>query len=117
PAFEERRLVGIDWLRNVVVDVAVAELAEWEGTRAANELCDRSVGLADKRRHVCDRHRDVMLDRAADLALHLAEHFADAPEGFGLLERIRDCGVRHDAALDAFGEDRLHRVAQALALL
>ena len=56
------------------------------GRAPGNELDHRRVGLADEGRHVRDRHRDVVLDRAADLALHLAEHFADAPERFGLIE-------------------------------
>ena len=58
-----------------------------------------------------------MLDRAADLALHLAEHLADAPERLGLFQAVGDRGVSHQTALDALVEDLLHGVAQAGARL
>ena len=75
----------------------------------------RGVALLDEGRNVGDRHRDVVLDRAAFAALHLAEQLADAPERLGLLDALADGGVEHEALLEAFGQDLLHRLAQALA--
>ena len=83
------------------------------GRAPGMSLITAASASRDEGRHVRDRHRDVVLDRAADLALHLAEHFADAPEGLRLIEVVGDRGVRDEAALDALGQDRLHRVAQA----
>ncbi len=51
------------------------------------------------------------------MALHLAEHFADAPEGLGLFEAVGDGGVGDEAALQALFEDFLQHRARAVALL
>jgi hypothetical protein len=42
-----------------------------------------------------------VLDRAAGVTLHLAEHFADAPERLGLFEAVGDGGVLDEVLLHA----------------
>ncbi len=58
------------------------------GRQPGMSLIDRGVRLLDEGRDGGDRHRDVVLDRGADVALHLAEQFADAPER---LAPVRGC--------------------------
>ena len=79
------------WSRNKNELRAMLPSPRWpNGSGRAPGMSFTTAALAsrDERRHMRDRHRDVVLDRAADLALHLAEHFADAPEGLGLIERL-----------------------------
>ena len=78
PARQEGGLVRADRLGDVEVHVAVAEMAERQraGTRAPARAAPR-VASAMKSRHARQRHRDVVLDRAALEALRLAT----APRG------------------------------------
>ena len=99
------------------MDVAVADVAERQRTRAGNERGDGRVGLPDEGRHGGDRHRDIVLDRAALVALHLAEHLADAPEALGLFEALGRGRVGDQAALKALAEDVFEHRAQARARL
>src|SRR4051812_2076979 len=117
PTLEVLGFVGADRLGDVVVNVAVADVAEWHWPAAGNELARRGVAFLDERRDVGDRHRDVVLDRAALAALHLAEQLADAPERPGLLDAFADGGVEHQALLQPRGQNLLHRLAQPLAPL
>ena len=92
-------IVGAVRLGDVVVDVAVAEMAEWQRARAGNQRGDRGVGLLDEGGHRRDRHRDVVLDRAAGVALDFAELLADAPERLRLFETVGDGGVADQPAV------------------
>ena len=102
PARQEFRLVGADRLGDVVVDVAVAEMAERHRPRAGDQLSTTAAFASrDESRHRGDRHRDVVLDRAAVVLLRLAEVLADAPERLRLVEALGDGGVVDQTALDA----------------
>src|ERR1700691_2923566 len=79
PAFEKIRLVGADRLADVVVDIAIAEMAERQRARTGYQRDDRRVRVLEEGRHCCDWHRYVVLDRASGMTLRLAEHLANAP--------------------------------------
>src|SRR5271166_1677347 len=72
PALEIVRLVGADRLGDVVMDIAVAEMAERHRPRPGNNRGDRRRRLLKERRHRRDRDGDIVLDRAAGMALRLA---------------------------------------------
>ena len=71
--------------------------------------------LLDEIRDGGDRHRNVVLDRAALRFLHLGEHVADVPERLGLLEAVGDGRVLDQSLRAAVREQLLHAVAQAVA--
>ena len=87
------------------------------GPAAGHELVDRGVRLVDEMPAPRDRHRDVVLDRAALGFCASAKHLAHAPERLGLLEAGGDGGVGDEAVLDAGRRGCLPCiVAQALAV-
>src|SRR5579862_5643407 len=93
PAREKFGLVGADWLRHVVVDIAVAKMTERHRSAARNKGDDGRVRLLDEGRDRGDWDGDVLLDRTAGEPLHFAEQFADAPECLALLDTVGDGGV------------------------
>ena len=60
-------------LADVVVDVAVADMAERQRPRARDAAVTAAFASLDEGRHGRDRHRHVVLDRAAFVLLHLAD--------------------------------------------
>ena len=113
PARQEFGFVRAFGLRHVVVDVAVADMAERQRTAARDEFHHRGIGLLDEGRDRRYRHRHVVLDGSADMPLHFAEHFADAPERFALRAAVGDGGVEHQPLLVPGMENVLHHTAQA----
>ena len=115
PALEEFLFVGIGRLRDIVVNVAVAEMSERQRPRAGNKRGHRRVRVTNESRHRRDWHRNVVFDRAAGVALHLAKHFAHAPERLGLFQTVGNGGIDDESRLVAFSQDRFEHLAQALA--
>ena len=103
-------------LAHIVVDIAVAEMAEGHGTRAGDHQLDELIGAGDELRHAGDRHGDVVLDRAAFVLLHLAHQLAQTPQLVLLRERRRDHRVADLACLDAFAEQRLGEAGDVVTL-
>ena len=93
PARQKGLLVGADRLRDVVVNVAVAQMAEGHRPGARHGLRNGCARRGDEVRHARDGHRDIVLDRAAFQLLHVGHQFAQAPEISGLLERACQRGV------------------------
>src|SRR5215469_5024937 len=73
---QEHLGVGGDGLVDVVVDVAVADMAERVGPDAGQALGDRLVRELDEVRDLAHRHRDVVLVAAAFVLLRLDHAFA-----------------------------------------
>ena len=80
PARQEVRGVAADRLADIVMDIAVAEMAERHRPRARDQLHHRGIGLRDEGGHGGDRHRDVVLDRAAFRLLRRRHLVAQLPE-------------------------------------
>ena len=88
-------------LRDVVVHVAVAEVAERHGPRARAHALDYRVRQAQELRDQRHRHRDVVLDAAAFALLRFRCRLAQAPEALRLRQRARDHAVADEAALSS----------------
>ena len=67
-------------LRDVVVHVAVAVVAERDGAGAGAERPDQLVGAGDEFRDARDRHGDVVLDAAALVLLNFRDRLAQRPQ-------------------------------------
>src|SRR5262249_28765350 len=117
PTREELLLIGADRLIDIVVNVAIAEMAEGQRPRPGNERGHRSVGVTDESRRGGDRDGNIVLDRAAGEALHLAEHFAYAPKRLALFDAVGDGGVAYEPALQPLGEHRFEHLTQTFAPL
>src|SRR4051794_32707703 len=80
PAASEVRRLHADRLRKVEVDVAATEMPE--GPRANSRLrpLARRHAARDDLGHAFARHRDIVLDRRADMVLHLARRMPHPPE-------------------------------------
>ena len=76
PACQKGVFVGADRLRDVEMDVAVAEMAEGKDARAGECRLDRGSCVLDELRNGGDWHRYVVLDRAALMLLHFREMLA-----------------------------------------
>src|SRR5258707_11074629 len=88
PPGEERLRVGADRLADVVMNVAVAEMAERHRPAARDQRFDGLAGVMQEIRNRGDRDRDVVLDRAAFALLRLGENLAQMPEGTAGLETV-----------------------------
>src|SRR3546814_2382901 len=80
PAREVGRAFGALRLRQVEMNVAVADVAEGHRADARHHRLDQRRGARDELRHPGDGHRDVVLDGAALALLRLDVAFADVPE-------------------------------------
>src|ERR1700682_2803673 len=90
PAGQKRLRVRADRLRDIAVNIAVAEVAEGDESRAWDRCHHSTRGLFQKSRDIRDGNADVMLDRAAFMALSVRQKFAQLPEIFALIERGGD---------------------------
>ena len=97
---EERFVIAADRLRDVVVQIAVAHVAEADDARAGRDRRDGAGGLSMNCRDRCDRHRNVVLDRGAFRPLRVGQHFAELPEGVALGEACGDHRIADDALLE-----------------
>ena len=79
PIAQEDRAIHAGRLADIVVDVAVAEMAERHRPRAGDHQLDKLIGARDELRHPRHRHGDVVLDGAAFVLLHLAHQLAQPP--------------------------------------
>ena len=99
-------LVHADRLADIVVDIAVAEMAEGDGPGAGDHQLHELVGPVDEFRHSASRDGHVMLDAAAFVLLHLAHHLAKLPEFARLLGGLRQNRVLDLAGVDGIAELR-----------
>ena len=90
PSRQELGLGHVDQLGDVVVDVAVAEMADRQRPRLGT---DRRLGAGNKGGDGGDRHRDVVLDIAAFALLCEREGVAQPPEVAGLRQRAGERGI------------------------
>src|SRR6266480_6227870 len=93
PARKKIRRVAANGLADIIMDIAVAEMAERHRPRARYQLYYRGIGLFDEIRHRGDRHRNVVLDRAAFWLLRSGHFIAQLPERHTLAEVCRNHGV------------------------
>src|SRR5262249_21008484 len=117
PALEELGRIGAGRLAQVVMDVAVADVTEGEGTYAGQLGGDGGGRAGDEVGDATDRHRDIVLDAAALIFLAFDHGLADAPE----LARLRRAGgndaVFYQVAGQRLRQELLERAAQpAIAL-
>src|SRR5580704_11640847 len=117
PARQERILVGADRLADVEMEIAVAEMAERTGTRAGDHGLHHRARLLEKVGHRRDRHRNVVLDRAALGFLRFRDRRAQMPERIALLETLGDDRIGNQPAVDRRFQQINQGCAQALALL
>jgi hypothetical protein len=94
PSRQELRLGHADGLGDIVVDVAVAEMADRQRPRLGT---DRRLGAGNKGGDGGDRHGDVVLDVAALALLRQRKGLAQAPEVPRLRQRAGECGIVYDA--------------------
>ena len=76
---------------------------------------DGGARFCEECRHRGDRHRHVVLDRAAFRLLHFGQRVAQVPERLCLVEARRDRRVLDQTLRDRIGEQLLDAVAQAVA--
>src|SRR5690606_25568335 len=100
-------------LGDVVVDVAVADMAERAGTGTGDRLLDHRIRLLDEIGYAGDGNGDIVLDAAAFRYLRLDDRLADPPEVLHLLLALGDHRIQHQAFLDRLGERLLHQLAEA----
>ncbi|MNL71339.1 hypothetical protein D3C87_1964730 [compost metagenome] len=50
PAIKESLLVGTDWLRHIIMQIAVANMAKADNTRTGNHFERRCIGFVDEGR-------------------------------------------------------------------
>ena len=94
---------------DVVVEIAVAEMAEDHHAYTGEALLQHAIGLLDEPRNAGYRHRNVVLDVLAFQRLGLGDQFAQRPEGTCLRNRLRDDRVAADAGLDGAARQRLEQ--------
>ncbi len=108
---EEGFAVAADGLRDIVVQIAVAHVAEADDARVRRNGRDRLAGTRDEFGDRSDRHGNVVLDRGAFHRLRVRKRFALLPEGGCLRE------VRGDRASPTMPASRLAaRMSSASAL-
>jgi len=112
PPGEERLRVGADRLADVVMNVAVAEMAERHRPAARDQRFDGLAGVMQEIRHRSDRDRDVVLDRAAFSLLRHRENLAQMPEGTAMLDTVGNCRIVHQTALHCGFQRLLERRPQ-----
>src|SRR3546814_10976875 len=98
---EVGRAFGALRLRQVEMNVAVADVAERHRADARHHRLDQRRGARDELRHAGDGHRDVVLDGAALDILRLDDAFADGPDGRGLARLDGGGRVAHPPLLAA----------------
>ena len=91
-------------LADIVVDIAVAEMAERYRARARDHQLDQPIGAGHELRHPGHGHGDVVLDAAAFFLLHLAHQLAQAPQRLALRQRRGDDRVGDLARLETLAE-------------
>src|ERR1700730_16858396 len=106
PAGQKRLPIGADGLRDIAMNIAVAEVAEGSEPRAWDRCHRRTRGFFQKSRDIRDGNADVMLDRAAFMALGVRQKFAQLPEIFALIERGGDRRILDDMFLARRFEER-----------
>ena len=107
PLREEGRRLHADRLGQVEVDVAVPEMPERTGAQARHLGLAGGRGLLEEVGEAGQRHRNVVLDRAALRLLHPGQRFAQAPEGGVLGGAAADGGILHQSDLHGLGQQRL----------
>src|SRR5262249_16425122 len=107
--FAGRVSLGIrpDRLSQVVVDVAVAEMAEGADADAGHRLRAHPTRLLEDLRHLADGHRDVVADARAFRLLRIRDRLAQLPERLRLRAALGDRAVEHGALLHPRREPRL----------
>ena len=93
PSRQELGLGHVDQLGDVVVDVAVAEMADRQRSGAGTQAEYPRLGAGDEVGNGGDRHRDVVLDIAAFALLCEREGVAQPPEVAGLRQRAGERGI------------------------
>src|SRR5262249_9134781 len=108
----ERGFVEAGGLMDVVVDIAVADMAERIRSDARHPFFDRGMGPGNERRDLAHRYRDIVLDARALEFLCFDEAFADAPEFTRLRAAFSDNAVFDKTGFHAVGEEALQRLEQ-----
>ena len=85
---------------HVVVQVAIAQVAEVDQAYTGNLACQQCVGVFAERRDARDRHRDVVLDVQPFLGLRQRNAFADVPQAVRLRQALGHHRVLHAVVLE-----------------
>ncbi len=112
PTRKKGFLVSAYRLRNVVMQVAVADMAEANDARTGNHFQRRSIGFVDEGGDGCDGHGYIVLDRATFRLLCPGHFLAHFPEGLRLRNAFADGRILNNVALEGFGQDRFQRRAR-----
>ena len=98
---------------HVVVQIAVAQMAEVDQTHAGNLALEHGVGMLDKCGNARGGDRDIVLDVQAFLGLGQGNALADMPQVMGLGQVLRHHGVDHAAVF----KGQLQQVLEAQACM
>ena len=98
---------------HVVVQVAVAQVAEYHRLDPRELRRQRGVGAGDELGHPRHRQRDVVLDVAARLRLRLRDRLAQPPQRLGLGQRLGDHRVHRQPFLERDAEQAFEQDADA----
>ncbi len=96
---------------HVVVQVAIAQVAEVDQAHAGNLALQHRIGVRHKGGDARDLHRDVVLDVQALFGLGQRNALADVPELVRLREVFGHHGIGHAAGLKRFFEQRFEACA------
>src|SRR5215467_12469735 len=93
PARQKFIWTGAGGMRDIAMNIAIANVTEGNEPGAGNSGCHGAENLFEKHRNRSDRHAYIMLDRGAFAGLRLRQKLAQLPEIVTLFERRGDCRV------------------------
>ena len=108
----EGRPVPVFRGNRVVVDVAIADMAEAAGADAGIGLLQRQIGALDEFGDARQRHRDIVLDADAGQLLRLSQLLADRPQLLRLVAGGGNHRIGYQLLLDGLGQRFLQRLLQ-----
>src|SRR5690242_3881998 len=109
---EELGFIGGRWLMDVVMNIAVTDMAErvWPNTR--HPSFDRGVCAGDESRDFAHRYGDIVLNAGAFEFLRLDQAFANAPEIARLRAAFGDNAVLDEPGFHTVRKETLQRLEQ-----
>ena len=106
-AVQECRPVRVHGLGEIVMNVAVSNMAKGAETDPGHYRRERGVRLLDELRRPGNRHRNVVLDARAFAGLGFGNTLPETPERQGPAFVFGEDGVRYSAGFQRAAEDML----------
>ncbi|MNG11401.1 hypothetical protein D3C84_949430 [compost metagenome] len=97
----DRRIQGVS---DVVMQVAIAQMAEGVMTNTGEMNLQQRISVGDKIHDPGNRHRDVVLHVTAGSLLRLAHVFSQQPQCFALREAFGDQCIGQQVLFKRFAE-------------